>query len=100
MPSADGLLAYWDTTAGYTANGIGDRLVDRGPHGLHGRGRNHPIRAMTGYNWAGRDDCFRLDPSQFGGIYFHDDAITGGAAWKRRPQRYQGEPGSAEQTSE
>ncbi len=75
MPPAEGLLCYWDTTAGYSAHGIGDTLVDRGPHGLHGHGRNRPVRAMTGYNWRGRDDCFRLDPSQYGGIYFNDDAI-------------------------
>lgn len=75
MPPADGLLSYWDTTAGYTAHGIDDVLVDRGPHALHGRGRNRPVRAMTGYNWAGRDDCFRLAPEQFGGIYYNDDAI-------------------------
>jgi len=75
MPPAEGLLAYWDTTAGYTAQGIGDTLVDRGPHSMHGQGRNRPVRAMTGYNWGGRDDCFRLDPEQFGGIYYNDDAI-------------------------
>jgi N,N-dimethylformamidase len=30
---------------------------------------------MTGYNWRGRDDSFRLAPAQYGGIYFNDDAI-------------------------
>lgn len=81
MPPAAGLLTYWDTTSGYTAQGIGDRLVDRGPHGMHGLGVNRPIRAMTGYNWAGRDDCFRLAPEQFGGIAYHDDAIID-CAWE------------------
>ncbi|TDJ66639.1 MAG: LamG domain-containing protein, partial [Proteobacteria bacterium] len=75
MPPPDGLLTYWDTTVGYTAQGIGDTLVDRGPHAMHGHGRNRPIRAMTGYNWSGRDDCFRLAPEQFGGIQYNDDAI-------------------------
>ena len=74
-PPADALLAYWDTTAGYTDNGIGDTLIDRGPWAFHGRGRNRPVRAMTGYNWRGRDDCFRLAPAQYGGIYFNDDAV-------------------------
>ncbi|MGH8597441.1 MAG: N,N-dimethylformamidase beta subunit family domain-containing protein, partial [Gammaproteobacteria bacterium] len=32
-------------------------------------------RAMTGYNWRGRNDCFRLNPAEYGGIYFNDDAI-------------------------
>jgi len=75
MPPADGLLTYWDTTEGYTAQGIGDTLVDRGPHGMNGHGYNRPVRAMTGYNWNGRDDCFRLAPEQFGGIYYNNDAI-------------------------
>jgi N,N-dimethylformamidase len=74
-------IAQWDTTAGYSDTGIGDRIVDAGSHGLHGTGVNRPIRAMTGYNWNGRDDCFRLAPAQFGGIYFHDDAITD-CAWQ------------------
>lgn len=75
-PPPDGRLARWDTTAGYTDAGIEDQLIDTGPYGLHGTGYNRPVRAMTGYNWRGRDDCFRLAPEQYGGIYFHDDAIT------------------------
>ncbi|MFO1349640.1 MAG: DUF6605 domain-containing protein [Gammaproteobacteria bacterium] len=75
-PSSDTVIAHWDTSAGYTDSGIGDEVLDVGPHGLHGVGVNRPLRAMTGYNWNGRDDCFRLAPAQFGGIYFHDDAMT------------------------
>ncbi|MCC6002167.1 MAG: LamG domain-containing protein [Pararhodobacter sp.] len=74
--STEGALALWDTTAGYTDQGIGDRIVDTGPYGLHAQGVNRPVRAMTGWNWAGRDDCFRLDPGQYGGVHFHDDALT------------------------
>ncbi len=69
-------VANWDTSAGYSADGIGDIVIDSGPQHLHGRGVNRPVRAMTGYNWRGKDDCFRLDPGQYGGIYFNDDAIT------------------------
>ena len=69
-------LAYWDTTAGYTDTGIGNQILDTGPHALHAEGVNRPIRAMTGWNWQGRDDSFRLNPSQYGGIAFHDDALT------------------------
>ncbi|NUU42618.1 LamG domain-containing protein [Tardiphaga robiniae] len=72
---AEGLIAYWDTACGYTERGIGDRVIDRGPNGLDAEGYNRPVRAQTGYNWQGRDDCFRLAPEQFGGIEFHDDAI-------------------------
>ena len=74
-PAAEAVAA-WDTTAGYTDTGIGDRVTDTGPHGLHGDGVNRPVRAMTGFNWNGHDDCFRFRPAQFGGIDFHADAIT------------------------
>ncbi|MDT0634836.1 N,N-dimethylformamidase beta subunit family domain-containing protein [Spectribacter hydrogenooxidans] len=75
-PPRSGVLARWDTAAGYTADGIGDIVHDVGPHALHGIGVNRPVRAMTGYNWRGKDDCFRLAPEQYGGIYFNDDAIV------------------------
>jgi N,N-dimethylformamidase len=75
-PRASAILAYWDTTAGYSERGIGQTVFDIGPHGLHADGVNHPVRAMTGFNWNGRDDCFRLAPEQYGGIEFHPDAVT------------------------
>lgn len=76
QPAAAGQLAYWDTTAGYTDHGIGDEVRDVGPHGLHAVGVNRPVRCQTGWNWAGRNDCFRLAPQEFGGIEFHNDALT------------------------
>jgi N,N-dimethylformamidase len=76
LPPADSVLAYWDTSKDYTADGIGHKVTDTGPHGLHAKGFNHPVRAMTGWNWNGKDDCFRIDPSQFGGIEFHPDTVT------------------------
>lgn len=69
-------LAYWDTTAGYDDKGIGTKIIDTGPNTLHAIGVNRPVRAMTGWNWKGREDSFRLDPSQYGGVSFHDDALT------------------------
>ena len=69
-------LAYWDTTEGYTDRGIGLKVVDVSPNKLSGIGVNRPVRGMTGWNWTGRDDSFRFNPSQYGGISFHDDAIT------------------------
>jgi N,N-dimethylformamidase len=74
-PHANGLLAYWDTTHGYTDRGIGDTVFDTGPYHLHAEGYNRPIRAQTGWNWNGRDDSFRLAPQQYGGIEFHVDAM-------------------------
>jgi N,N-dimethylformamidase len=75
-PPPDNLVAYWDSTAGYTTGGVGDRIVDVGPNDLHAEGVNKPIRGMTGYNWNGRDDHFPSFPEQYGGVYFHDDALV------------------------
>ncbi|WP_158808000.1 N,N-dimethylformamidase beta subunit family domain-containing protein [Beijerinckia sp. L45] len=72
---ADGQVAFWDTTAGYTPHGIGDTVVDTGPHRLDAQGYNRPVRAQTGYNWNGRNDCFRLAPEEYGGVEFHVDAM-------------------------
>ena len=71
-----------DTTIGYDDRGIGDEVVDIGPNELNAVGYNRPVRAMTGYNWKGRNDCFRLAPDEFGGIEFHGDAIID-CGWSR-----------------
>ncbi|MCB1756739.1 MAG: LamG domain-containing protein [Gammaproteobacteria bacterium] len=75
-PPQEGLVAWWESSAGYTDKGIGDELLDTGPHALHGQGINRPVRAMTGHNWAGFNDCFRLAPDEYGGIEFHADALS------------------------
>jgi N,N-dimethylformamidase len=72
---SDAIVALWDTSKGYTDEGIGDEVVDVGPHGLTARGYNRPVRGQTGFNWNGRNDCFRLAPAEFGGIEFHADAL-------------------------
>jgi N,N-dimethylformamidase len=74
-PAPQGLVAWWDTSRGYTAHGIGDTVIDVGPHELHAQGVNRPVRGQTGWNWQGRDDCYRLAPEQYGGVEFHDDAL-------------------------
>lgn len=74
-PPPDRLLAYWDPTANLARDGVGDTIPDTGPHGLHMQGVNRPVRCMTGYNWAG-EDSYRLAPETFGGVHFHDDAMT------------------------
>ena len=76
LPPRDTILAYWDTTAGYTENGIGNTVYDTGPHQLNADGVNHPVRCQTGWNWSGKNDCFRLAPSEYGGIEFHPESIT------------------------
>ena len=74
------MVAYWDTTEGHTENGIGNDVIDTGPNKLNSTGFNHPVRCMTGWNWSGKNDCFRLSPKEYGGIDFHPDAITD-AGW-------------------
>lgn len=74
-PAPDGLAAYWDTTEGYTDRGIGDVVVDTGPYRLDAIGYNRPVRAQTGWNWNGRNDCFRLAPEEYGGVEFHYDQM-------------------------
>ncbi len=74
-PSGDGLLAYWDPTANLAREGVGDTIPDTGLHGLHMQGVNRPVRCMTGFNWKG-EESYRLAPETFGGVHFHDDAMT------------------------
>ncbi len=69
------LIAYWDPTVGVTERGVGDVIQDTGPFGLPMLGVNRPIRCMTGFNWRGADS-FHLAPDQYGGVHFHDDALT------------------------
>jgi N,N-dimethylformamidase len=81
-PPANGMMAYWDTCAGYTDSGIDDVVHEVGPYRLHARGYNRPVRAQTGWNWSGRNDCFRLAPQEYGGIEFHYDAMID-SNWSR-----------------
>ena len=68
-------LAAWDTTEGYGPDGIDDIVRDMSANGLHGKGLQRPVRAMTGYNWSGKHDDWRVAPREYGGIAFHDDAV-------------------------
>lgn len=81
-PTPAKLAAYWDTTAGYTDRGIGDVVVDSGPHKLDAHGYNRPVRAQTGWNWNGRNDCFRLAPGEYGGVEFHYDQMID-SGWEK-----------------
>ena len=74
-----GLLACWEPTANLTDTGVGDRIEDIGPHGLHMEGINRPVRGMTGVNWRGADS-YRLAPETYGAVHYHDDAMTD-CAW-------------------
>lgn len=70
-----GVIATWDTTEGYGPDGIDDVVRDISSNQLHGVGLQRPVRAMTGYNWSGKHDDWRVAPREYGGIAFHDDAV-------------------------
>jgi N,N-dimethylformamidase len=81
-PDSQGLIARWDF-----ANGIGDRGIptdhvsDTSGNEAHGRCVNMPARAMTGYNWTGREEHFIHAPAEYGAIHFHDDDLED-AGWE------------------
>lgn len=75
-PAEDSIIAYWDTTAGLTESGARMNVEDTGPNRLRAKGVNHPVRCQTGWNWSGKNDCFRLAPGEYGGIEFHHEAVT------------------------
>jgi N,N-dimethylformamidase len=57
-----------------------DRIIDVGAHGLHGRTVQLPARAVPGVRWNGDVHDWRLDPSHYGAIHFHDDDLVD-AGW-------------------
>jgi N,N-dimethylformamidase len=65
------LVAAWDFSEGIGS----DRIVDRGPHGLHGVLRNAPTRAVTGANWNARTPHWTEATEEYGAIHFHNDDI-------------------------
>ena len=69
--SAGNLVAAWDFTQGIPTT----KIVDTGPHGLHGQLINLPTRAMTGAAWNGDEMCFRHAPERYGAVHFHEDDI-------------------------
>jgi N,N-dimethylformamidase len=63
-------LAWWD----FSAEIPSDRIVDRGPHGLHGHLRNLPTRAVRGSRWSGEETSWRHMPRHYA-IHFHEDDL-------------------------
>ena len=52
-----------------------ERIVDRGPYGLHGHLRNLPTRAVRGARWTGKDNSWRHLPRDYAAIHFHEDDL-------------------------
>jgi N,N-dimethylformamidase len=71
------VVAAWD----FSREMAGARIVDVGPHGLHGRALHLPARAMTGPGWTGEEQCWRHAPEQYDAIHFHEDDLYD-AGWQ------------------
>ncbi|MGC0365856.1 N,N-dimethylformamidase [Rhodococcus sp. 27YEA15] len=81
-PSSGALLAHWSFAEGIGIGGIPtDRVGDVSGHGRHGRCVNQPDRAMTGWNWKGKEENFVHAPEEYGAIWFHEDSLDD-CRWK------------------
>ncbi len=65
------VLARWDFSQGITTK----QIHDASPNRIDGEIVNMPARAMKGYNWSGREMCWRHRPGHYGAIHFHDDDL-------------------------
>jgi len=70
-PGTADCLGAWD----FAREPQGDRLMDGGPHGHHGRVMNTPTRVVRGSRWRGEEQCFRHAPEQYAAIHFHEDDL-------------------------
>ena len=68
---ADTPIANWDFSLDIGAEIVRDTEANQ----LHGRTVNLPTRAVTGHNWTGDESDFKVAPSQYGAIHFHDDDL-------------------------
>jgi N,N-dimethylformamidase len=82
-PSIADVIGAWDFSDQITPDGVREftTITDRSGHGLDGKTVNAPVRAMTGYNWSGREHAFTHAPGQYGAIHFHDDDMDD-ARWE------------------
>ena len=71
------LISAWDFSRDISSR----KVTDISPHKLHGETVNMPARAMTGYNWTGRETNFHHASHEYGAIHFHDDDLDD-AGWK------------------
>ena len=64
-------VAAWDFSREMSST----RIIDTGPHAMHGETVNLPARAMKGSRWTGEEMCWRHAPEHYGAIHFHDDDL-------------------------
>ncbi len=73
----EAVVAAWDFAADISS----DRVIDKGPHRLHGKTINMPARAMTGHNWTGNETSYKHAVNEYGAIHFHEDDLED-AGWE------------------
>lgn len=72
-----GLVAAWDFAADAGSRWVRNRCSSE----LRGLVVNMPARAVTSHSWSGDVVDFRLDPSRYDAIHFHDDDLED-AGWE------------------
>ena len=71
LEPSERVIAWWD----FSADIATQRVTDRGPHGLDGRLRNLPTRAVRGSRWGGAAMNWRDRPRDYAAIHFHADDL-------------------------
>ena len=74
---APDVLGAWDFSQDITSV----RIADRSAHRFDGAIVNLPARGMTGWNFTGKEMCWRHAPEEYGAIHFHDDDLYD-AGWE------------------
>lgn len=77
-PNGAHVAARWD----FSRDIASERVIDTGPHALHGRTRNRPTRGVTGPDWTGLEPGFAQAPGDYDAIHFHDDDV-GDVGWEQ-----------------
>jgi N,N-dimethylformamidase len=71
--SGCGLFGCWDLSQEIPTT----RMVDTGPHGLHGALKNTPTRGVKGPGWSGRTQVWTVDTAEeYDAVHFHEDDMT------------------------
>ena len=65
-------LATWD----FSSRMGSITVPDRGPQAMHGRLINMPLRAVTGPDWDGSAQDWRVRPEHYDAIHFHADDLA------------------------
>lgn len=73
----EGLLACWDLSQELSTV----RIIDVGPHRLHGELRNTPSRGVKGPGWSGEYQSWVAsaeagDAAQYDAVHFHEDDLS------------------------